>query len=246
MIISKIKIHPFFYIILCIIVITGHFKTFSHFILLIGIHELGHITAGLCFKWKIEKIVILPFGGLTIFHEKINRPIYQELFIALFGPIFQIIFYYLYTKYGNNQPDIYVYHHALLLFNLLPIYPLDGSKILVLICNYFFPFSTSYKIGLWVSFLGLVLFPLFLHNLFYILVFLCLGKNLLEKHKQYHYIIELFLYERYEYTFAFKRKKIINGNHLYKMFRDCNHLFFIENHYHTEKEILKKHFYKLQ
>ena len=69
------KIHPFFYIFALICILTGYFKNFIIIMFIILFHEMGHILAGLYFKWKIEKIIILPFGGLTLFNEKINRPI---------------------------------------------------------------------------------------------------------------------------------------------------------------------------
>ena len=56
-----------------IAVITGNFKGFLLFTLIIIIHELGHILAALFYKWHIEKVLLLPFGALTIFHEKINK-----------------------------------------------------------------------------------------------------------------------------------------------------------------------------
>jgi stage IV sporulation protein FB len=89
-IISKIKIHIFFYLVALIAVLTGLFKEFLVLTSIIVIHEIGHIVAAIYFKWNIDKIIILPFGGLTLFNEKINRPLNEELIILLFGPIFQI------------------------------------------------------------------------------------------------------------------------------------------------------------
>ena len=41
-IISKIKIHPLFYIVAFITIITGFFKDFSYIMLIILVHEFGH------------------------------------------------------------------------------------------------------------------------------------------------------------------------------------------------------------
>ena len=35
---------------------------------------------------------MLPFGGVTIFNEDLNRPIYEEFIILIMGPVFQIVF----------------------------------------------------------------------------------------------------------------------------------------------------------
>ena len=88
-IISKIKIHPFFYLFSIICIVTGYFKNFIIISFIILFHELGHILVSQLFHWKIEKIVLLPFGGITIFHEFLNRPMKEEFFIAIAGPIFQ-------------------------------------------------------------------------------------------------------------------------------------------------------------
>ena len=79
------KIHPIYYLTAIITIITGNFKDFTLVTLIIIIHELGHISAAIYYKWNIEKIIILPFGGITIFNEYLNRPIKEELIIALAG-----------------------------------------------------------------------------------------------------------------------------------------------------------------
>ena len=94
-ILAKIHIHLFFYITAFICVLTGYFYEFSLFTYLILIHELGHVLAGIYFKWNIKEIIILPFGGLTKFEELLNKPIIEEFIITIMGPIFQIIGYYI-------------------------------------------------------------------------------------------------------------------------------------------------------
>ena len=86
------KIHPFFLLTAIIILFTGYFKNFIYITTIIIVHEIGHISLAYFFKWKIEKIVLLPFGGITIFNEHLNRKITEEFLILLAGPIFQIVF----------------------------------------------------------------------------------------------------------------------------------------------------------
>ena len=92
---NKIYFHPLFLITVLIFILIGEFRFISYFMLLIIVHELGHILVSLYFKWNIEKIIILPFGGLTKFNEIINRPLIEEFLIAISGIIFQTIFYVL-------------------------------------------------------------------------------------------------------------------------------------------------------
>ena len=89
------KIHPLYYLVAILSIITGLFKDFIYITLLIFIHEIGHTIGALIYKWKIKKIIILPFGGITIFNELINKSLKEEFVILILGPIFQILFYFI-------------------------------------------------------------------------------------------------------------------------------------------------------
>ena len=72
------KIHPLTYITILIALITGNFKNIFIFMTIILIHEMGHFLTALILKWKVTKVVILPFGGITIFNESLNKPLKEE------------------------------------------------------------------------------------------------------------------------------------------------------------------------
>ena len=72
------KIHPLFYLTAFICVITANFKNFIIFSSIIIVHELGHIIGAIIFKWKIDKVILLPFGGITIFQENIDKSLKEE------------------------------------------------------------------------------------------------------------------------------------------------------------------------
>ena len=94
-ILSKIYIHPLSLVTLLIFVLIGEFRFISYFMLLILVHEFGHIITSFYYKWNIEKIIILPFGGLTKYNLKINTPLKEELMVSISGIIYQMIFYIL-------------------------------------------------------------------------------------------------------------------------------------------------------
>ena len=234
-IISKIKIHPLFYIVAFITIITGFFKEFSYIMLIILVHEFGHILTSVYFKWHIDRIMILPFGGITIFNEKINKPIKEELLIALSGPFMQLIIFSF-----NSNPLILKYHYFLLLFNLLPIIPLDGSKIINLLFNYLIPFKLSHFLTIIISFLLLIFLLFFRFNLISFMVLIFLIFKITSEYKNHKNIFNKFLMERYIYSFHFKKRKKIKN--ISSMSRDYKHLFYIDNKYQTENEILQKRF----
>lgn len=236
-IISKIKIHPLFYVVAFITFITGFFKDFSYIMLIIFVHELGHIGVASYFKWNIDKIIILPFGGLTLFNEKINKPLLEEFIIALAGPLFQIVCF---SFFKNTQ--ILEYHYLLLLFNLIPIMPLDGSKILNCLLNYVFSFKLSHVLTIIVSitFASLLLF--FKFNLVIILILFFLIIKTLKEYNNRLVIFNKFLMERYMYKLDFHKRKTIKGLNPNKMFRNYKHLFYYDKKYYSEAQILKKMF----
>ncbi len=243
------KIHPIYYLIAFITIFTGKFKDFTIITLIIFIHELGHISAAIYYKWKIEKIVILPFGGITIFNEYLNRPIKEELVIAIAGPIYQIIFYYLVSLLNLKTTLFSSYHYALLLFNLLPIIPLDGSKIFSLLLEKYLSYKLSNFLTLIISFLILFILGVILiinKNLLMIIIFILffILIKLITQIKQNKYIFNKFLFERYLYNFNFRKHKKIKGLNLNKMMRDKSHIFYYNNFYKSEKEILRNIFDK--
>ena len=92
------KIHLFYYLLAILCIMNGYFKDFILISLIIIIHEFGHIIMALYYDWKIEKVVILPFGGITIFNEILNKKIKEEFMIAIMGPIFQILLFIIVNK----------------------------------------------------------------------------------------------------------------------------------------------------
>lgn len=191
------------------------------------------------FKWRIEKVILLPFGGLTVFEEDINRPLKEEALILLFGPLFQIILTYFF-----RYDEVFVnYSKILLIFNLLPIYPLDGSKILNIILNMFLSFKKSHLITMYISFLFIVIvFVKYDFNLFLLLILSFIFIRVILEIKRHNNIFNRFLLERYMKDFHFKKYKVIKGVDVNKMKRDYNHVFYNGKRYVTEREILQKRF----
>lgn len=239
------KIHLLYYIVGLICIITGLFKDFIYITLLITIHEVGHILAALYYKWNIKKVVILPFGGITIFNELVNKKLKEEFLILVLGPIFQIIFYIILVLLKINNNIITSYHYNLLIFNLLPLIPLDGSKLVNIILNKILSFKYSHIITVIISLITLIFLfirAFFLHNLILLLILLFIMIKNIKEIKDHKYLFNKFLYERYNYQLEFKKIKIIKGIKIEHMKKDHKHLFF-SNRYYSEREVLNDYFY---
>lgn len=233
------RIHPFYYFFTLISVLTGNFKNFIIFTLIIIVHEFGHLFMALLLKWNVKEVLLLPFGGVTIFNEDLNRPMIEELLILICGPLLQLFFAYFFRwnelliNYSNN----------LLLFNLLPIFPLDGSKLLNLFFNLFLSFKRSHLLTIYFSFIVILLvFIKYDFSLMLVLVLIFVFIKVIDELKNHKNIFNRFLLERYTKEFHFKKCKIINCNNLEKMKRDFRHIFFNNGKYITEKKMLKKRF----
>ena len=127
-ILNKIKIHPLYLIFILIFILIGRFRFIIFFTLLILIHEIGHIIMSILFRWDIDKIVILPFGAMIKYNELINRRLLEEFLIAISGVIFQYIFFLILKDIINYKYFSFI-NYFIIIFNLIPIYPLDGSQI---------------------------------------------------------------------------------------------------------------------
>ncbi len=220
---------------LLIIILTGNFNHVFPYFSLLMIHEMGHALCGVILGYELDKITIYPYGGVTTFNLPINIPLKKELLILLFGPIFQIIGYF----FLKSFKDISLYHYTLLIFNLLPIYPLDGGRILNILLGYVFNYLKSFYITFILSLLFIT--NLFLLNIkeFNLTLFMTLitvlGK-LINLYKKRYLYYNRFLLERYLYNYIFKKVRIIKNVH--GLYRDTRHFI----NYEEEKRFLKKYF----
>ena len=155
------------------------------------VHEIGHVLFIKLFKYKIISITIYPFGGITKIDKRINSSINKELLIASGGILIQLILFfivYLLPIRWYIKSIFYKYNLSIMLFNMIPILPLDGSIIVNSILNKFFSFKRSYIVSGFISIMGIVLYILV--NIWYSL------NNYL--------IIGLFVYKLYEYIVNYK------------------------------------------
>jgi Zn-dependent protease len=97
------------------------------------LHELGHALAARRYGIGTRSITLLPFGGLAAL-ERIPSSPRKELVIALAGPAVNVVIaavlwpiVYLSDGFGVTLLAINI---MLVLFNLLPAFPMDGGRVL--------------------------------------------------------------------------------------------------------------------
>ena len=161
----KFEFHYTYIIIAISFIITGYFSNLLIFTSIIIIHELGHYIIAKTIGLNPTKIIIYPFGGITKMDNPVNTSINKELLVAISGILFQTIYYIiiniLYKNYLIREYifNIYTkYNYSILIFNILPIHPLDGSKILTLLLSKVLPYKTTMKLNVIISILtGLII-----------------------------------------------------------------------------------------
>lgn len=223
----------------------GNIRYLMLFMSLIIVHELGHFLTAKLLKWKTDKIYIYPYGGVSKFNEKVNVPLKEEFLVLLAGPITQVMFFFMFSKI---LPDRYLttlttYHYFILVFNLLPIYPLDGGRLFSLILQEVLPLKRSLYLSIKVSYITIlfaILYTYYDFSLFLFFVFLLTLDKLREESKKINYIFEKFLLERRMYKFFWKKKKVIKE--VEEMKRDTYHYFKENGNYKKEEEILLKRY----
>lgn len=221
-IVRKFHVHPLFWLIIGIAVFTAHFVHVMIMLFIITIHELGHALAASFFSWRIKKISLLPFGGVVEMDEHGNRPMKEEAIVTIAGPIQHV--WLIALALGIYPLDLLPasfiqlfieYNMMILLFNLLPIWPLDGGKFVYLICSLTSPFPKAIKQTLIISSGGVVLlmgtmlfFAPYHLNSWIIISFLIF--SIYMEWKQSRYAFVRFLLERYDgKNYAFKKLKPI-------------------------------------
>lgn len=193
---------------------------------------MGHFLTGYFLKLKVKEISLFMFGGVTIFDEDLNLNIFKELLVVVMGPVVQMLFYmlvyYFYTKgfvSVSTMKKVSTINLILLEFNLLPILPLDGAKILNNILDLILSYDLAHKVSLVVSFLALPLVFLFDNKLIIILVVISLLVRLFEEINWHKFRINKLLLERK--LKGIKFKKLREFESLTKVKRNVTYYRFI-------------------
>jgi stage IV sporulation protein FB len=161
---NNVRIHPLTWLFGAASAATGLFLEATCIALILLIHELGHAGAAKALGWRIQKVELLPFGGKMETDEYAGRPLLEEWLVVLAGPFMHVPMLavsVLLLEAGWMDAALYELvlqlNAAIFLFNLLPVLPLDGGKIVQLILCTVQPYFIAYKQSIFFSFSILLL-----------------------------------------------------------------------------------------
>jgi Zn-dependent protease/predicted transcriptional regulator len=119
----------------------------------VTLHELGHSLVAQRFGIPVREIILLPLGGIALLGRNATNPVH-ELLIAVAGPLVNVVIAAVLWIVGAGVLDIispdmrqlqvvagqpslstalvwlFGANVALVLFNLIPAFPLDGGRML--------------------------------------------------------------------------------------------------------------------
>ncbi len=118
------------------------------------LHEFGHVFAALRYGITTPKITLLPFGGIASMKRIPREPI-QELVVSIAGPLVNvgIAIVLLIIKRGvfdwnaathnfeaGSMIDRLLWVNiVLVLFNMIPAFPMDGGRVFRALLSFFMP-----------------------------------------------------------------------------------------------------------
>lgn len=222
-------------------------------LLIIIIHELGHLITATILKKEMSSVTIYPFGGLTKINSLLNDSILKEFIILIMGPITQILFFYLVLylyKNGyvpeNTFDNFNKINAVILVFNLLPILPLDGGRMLNLLLNLKFSYKYSHIVMIIISVLVITFLTILMLKssvkFLFVLILLLLLKNIYYEIKMHKVMFNKFILERVLYNFNYKEGKIINT--LNKLRRNKKHKILRKNKLYSERDYINRFYLK--
>ena len=238
---NKFEVSPFATIFILLTLLTNSYKLFFVFFLITFIHELGHVFVATLLNIKVNKIKLFAVGFNAEIEDLDYTNSIKEFLVVIAGPLTYFIsvwlLNYLY-KIDFISYNAYIQAHQVnkydLIFNLLPLIPLDGGRILKIIIDNFFTSKKSMIITVILSNIFLFIFMFYTINtpqwLMYIFLFITNISYLLSINKKWR----LFLINRLMIENKFK-EKIHSKKDIY---RNKNNYIIRNNYMLNEKQAI--------
>lgn len=202
---KKIKFEPSFYLVTLLAILTGYFNQYFIFAISILLHECGHLMMAFFFKWELDELKFFAFGGEMRFVGELNKPNREDLLISLAGVLMNgllLVIFFVISQFEVNEMQLKYVHSFIwaqlfiISFNLIPLPPLDGSRIVATILSSFLPYRVALKLICYfnVLFISVITIFTFLYDFrqFYVIVSFLLYSTM-KFNRQVKYLFQRFL-----------------------------------------------------
>ena len=190
-----IKFDISFFSSIMLAVLSGNLNVYLVYFLSILIHECGHLFVASILGWELDELKFTGLGGVLKFKNDLTKPPIQNFFVAIAGIFFNFLFY-LFLIITNAPESLINTQITIIFFNLLPIVPLDGSKILKSFLCTIFPYKKSLRILTYtnIAFLVILIMGTFVFRFEqYLIVLFILSLSVKKYNEQIEYLNERFL-----------------------------------------------------
>lgn len=133
----SIRLDPIFILTLIVICLTGLLNEFVLAFASMFMHEMGHILTACIMRRKVYSIRILPVGFNAVIEEDPCSRL-KQLAVHFGGPFINMLLFtasqLLYSCWLHQSKNLHFFaliNIYLFAFNLMPVLPLDGGKILI-------------------------------------------------------------------------------------------------------------------
>lgn len=130
----RFRIHPLFYALALLLVLFGQAAAFLWTLAAVCLHEAGHALAARARGYVVREVTLYPYGAAMSANERMDGA--SCVIVGLAGPAANFLAAALILALWWLFPAIYPFTHhfltanlAIALFNLIPVYPLDGSRV---------------------------------------------------------------------------------------------------------------------
>ena len=150
----EFKINIKIFLMAIIFFIVNQIDMYILFMLFAIIHECFHLLTGIILGYKVKSIRIMALGISIAFKEreeeyntkikKSNFNNLKKIIILIMGPVSNILIAFLFLFL--DMAEVVYINVLIAIFNLLPIYPLDGGQILNRVLRIVYGNFEAYKI----------------------------------------------------------------------------------------------------
>lgn len=136
----------------------GYFIEVITLFVIVLIHELGHVAVAREVGWRVTEIQLLPFGGVASVEDEASAEPLDEIVVSLAGPFMNVVMIFIsyvfwWAGLWSDEWTVFFMKSNLMVagFNLLPIWPLDGGRIVQALLTYVFPYRKASYLSLGAS-----------------------------------------------------------------------------------------------